>query len=62
MCLARGRSYTVPVTPILKRCDQWHMSNIADTMDGHLVSMAVLRRDLVSLHPQRSFDYANRQS
>lgn len=52
MCLARGRSYTVPVTPILKRCDQWHISNIADTMDGHLVSMAVLRRDLVRLFPQ----------
>ncbi|KAK1760119.1 protein priB [Echria macrotheca] len=49
MCLARGRSYTVPVTPILKRCDQWHLSNIADTMDGHLVSMAVLRRDLDDL-------------
>lgn len=48
MCLARGRSYTVPVTPILRGCDQWHLSNIADTMDGHLVSMAVLRRDLVS--------------
>lgn len=49
MCLARGRCYTVPITPILKGCDQWHLSNIADTMDGHLVSMAVLRRDLVSL-------------
>jgi hypothetical protein len=47
MCLARGRCYTVPVTPILRGCDQWHLSNIADTMDGHLVSMAVLRRDLV---------------
>jgi len=47
MCLARGRSYTLPVTPILRGCDQWHLSNIADTMDGHLVSMAVLRRDLV---------------
>ena len=49
MCLARGRVYTIPVTPILKRCDRWHMSSIADTMDGHLVSMAVLRRDLVRL-------------
>lgn len=48
MCLARGRCYTVPITPILRGCDQWHLSNIADTMDGHLVSMAVLRRDLVS--------------
>ncbi|KAK4231837.1 hypothetical protein QBC38DRAFT_506276 [Podospora fimiseda] len=49
MCLARGRCYTVPITPILKGCDQWHLSNIADTMDGHLVSMAVLRRDLDDL-------------
>lgn len=48
MCLARGRCYTVPITPILRGCDQWHLSSIADTMDGHLVSMAVLRRDLVS--------------
>ncbi|KAK4192139.1 hypothetical protein QBC35DRAFT_241716 [Podospora australis] len=49
MCLARGRCYTVPITPILRGCDQWHLSNIADTMDGHLVSMAVLRRDLDDL-------------
>ncbi|KAL2268452.1 hypothetical protein VTJ83DRAFT_3298 [Remersonia thermophila] len=49
MCLARGRCYTVPITPILRACDQWHLSNIADTMDGHLVSMAVLRRDLDEL-------------
>ncbi|KAK0713160.1 hypothetical protein B0T26DRAFT_358356 [Lasiosphaeria miniovina] len=49
MCLARGRSYTVPLTPILRGCDQWHLSSIADTMDGHLVSMAVLRRDLDAL-------------
>ncbi|GAB1317649.1 hypothetical protein MFIFM68171_07859 [Madurella fahalii] len=49
MCLARGRSYTVPVTHMLRGCDQWHLSNIADTMDGHLVSMAVLRRDLDDL-------------
>ncbi|KAK3949596.1 hypothetical protein QBC32DRAFT_316696 [Pseudoneurospora amorphoporcata] len=49
MCLARGRSYTVPLTPLLRRCDEWHMSDIADTMDGHLVFMAVLRRDLDDL-------------
>jgi hypothetical protein len=49
MCLARGRCYTVPITPILRGCDQWHLSNISDTMDGHLVSMAVLRRDLDEL-------------
>ncbi|KAL2131195.1 hypothetical protein VTI74DRAFT_5421 [Chaetomium olivicolor] len=49
MCLARGRCYTVPITPILRGCDQWHLSSIADSMDGHLVSMAVLRRDLDEL-------------
>ncbi|GKT93698.1 Zn(II)2Cys6 transcription factor [Colletotrichum tofieldiae] len=49
MSLARGRPYTVPVTRVIKDCDQWHRCNIADPMDGHLVSMAVLRRDLDSL-------------
>ncbi|KAF3763233.1 hypothetical protein M406DRAFT_226871, partial [Cryphonectria parasitica EP155] len=46
MCLARGRPYTVPITPLIRRCDRWHISDIADSMDGALVSMAVLRRDL----------------
>lgn len=46
MCLARGRNYTIPITPLIRRCDRWHISDIADTMDGHLVSVAVLRRDL----------------
>ncbi|TIC90880.1 hypothetical protein CH35J_011457 [Colletotrichum higginsianum] len=49
MSLARGRPYTVPVTRVIKDCDQWHRSSIADPMDGHLVSMAVLRRDLDGL-------------
>ncbi|KAK1985284.1 hypothetical protein LZ30DRAFT_747294 [Colletotrichum cereale] len=49
MSLARGRPYTVPVTRVIKDCDQWHRSSIADPMDGHLISMAVLRRDLDSL-------------
>jgi hypothetical protein len=49
MCLARGRSYTCPMTRVIKDCDQWHRSDIADPMDGHLVSMAVLRRDLDGL-------------
>ncbi|KAH8902835.1 hypothetical protein BR93DRAFT_919389 [Coniochaeta sp. PMI_546] len=49
MCLARGRTYTIPHTPIIKACDRWHISDIADSMDGHLVSMAVLRRDLDKL-------------
>lgn len=46
MCLARGRSYTLPMTPLIRRVDQWHISDIADASDGALVSMAVLRRDL----------------
>ncbi|TPX12679.1 uncharacterized protein E0L32_000856 [Thyridium curvatum] len=49
MSLARGRSYIVPVTRSLKDCDSWHRSGIADPMDGHLVSMAVLRRNLDGL-------------
>lgn len=49
MCLARGRTYTVPHTAMIRTCDRWHISDIADTMDGHLVSMAVLRRDLDNL-------------
>ncbi|PKS06111.1 hypothetical protein jhhlp_007945 [Lomentospora prolificans] len=46
MSLARGRNFTVPITPSLRDCDQWHKSDIADSQDGHLVSIAVLRRDL----------------
>lgn len=49
MSLARGRPYTVPITRVIKDCDQWHRSSVADPMDGHLVSMAVLRRDLDGL-------------
>ncbi|ROV91850.1 hypothetical protein VMCG_09169 [Cytospora schulzeri] len=49
MCLARGRNYMIPITPLIRRCDRWHLSDIADSMDGHLVSMAVLRRDLDDL-------------
>lgn len=49
MCLARGRSYMLPMTPLIRRCDRWHISDIADSMDGALVSMAVLRRDLDGL-------------
>lgn len=49
MCLARGRTYTVPMTPLIQRCDRWHISDIADSSDGALVSMAVLRRDLDSV-------------
>lgn len=47
--LARGRSFTVPITRSLRDCDQWHRSDIADSQDGHLVSIAVLRRELDSI-------------
>lgn len=49
MSLARGRSFTVPITRSLRDCDQWHRSDIADSQDGHLVSIAVLRRELDSI-------------
>lgn len=54
MSLARGRPFTVPITRSLKDCDNWHRSDVADPLDGHLVSMAVLRRDLVSNVRQKS--------
>ncbi|EGU87667.1 hypothetical protein FOXB_01823 [Fusarium oxysporum f. sp. conglutinans Fo5176] len=49
MSLARGRPFSVPMTRSLKDCDNWHRSEYADPLDGHLVSMAVLRRDLDAL-------------
>ncbi|KAF4982839.1 hypothetical protein FZEAL_1631 [Fusarium zealandicum] len=49
MSLARGRPFSVPMTRSLKDCDNWHRSEFADPLDGHLVSMAVLRRDLDAL-------------
>ncbi|KXG45416.1 uncharacterized protein PGRI_043290 [Penicillium griseofulvum] len=49
VCLARGRSYTVPPTALIENCDRWHLSNIADPRDGPMNSMAVLRRDLDGL-------------
>lgn len=49
VCLARGRSYTVPPTALVENCDIWHLSDIADRRDGPMNSMAVLRRDLDEL-------------
>lgn len=56
MCLARGRPFLVPITRILKDCDEWHKSPLAEAQDGPLLSMAVLRRDLVS-SPLRILTY-----
>ncbi|KAL4877911.1 hypothetical protein BJY04DRAFT_209630 [Aspergillus karnatakaensis] len=49
VCLARGRSYTVPPTALIENCDQWHVSDLADSRDGAMNSMAVLRRNLDGL-------------
>ncbi|KAJ5767861.1 hypothetical protein N7533_000444 [Penicillium manginii] len=49
VCLARGRSYTVPPTALIENCDMWHRSDIADRRDGPMNSMAILRRDLDEL-------------
>lgn len=55
MSLARGRPFVVPVTRLIKDCDSWYRSAVGDPQDGDLVSMAVLRRDLVRLmYPQSS--------
>jgi hypothetical protein len=49
VCLARGRSYCVPKTPLIQHCDHWHFQRHSDLQDGPLVSMAALRRDLDEL-------------
>ncbi|KAH8588827.1 hypothetical protein B0O99DRAFT_655767 [Bisporella sp. PMI_857] len=49
VCLARGRSYTVPLTPLIQTCDYWHDSDIQDGWDGSLIASTVLRRDLSNL-------------
>ncbi|KAF4121839.1 hypothetical protein GMORB2_1679, partial [Geosmithia morbida] len=49
MCLARGRPFAVPVTRSLKVCDDWHKSPLAESQDGPLLSMAIMRRDLDGL-------------
>lgn len=49
VCLSRGRTFTVPMTPLIQACDHWHKSDIADVSDGSIIASAVMRRDLVSL-------------
>ncbi|KAH7066755.1 hypothetical protein BKA63DRAFT_537211 [Paraphoma chrysanthemicola] len=49
VCLARGRSYCVPKTSLIRHCDKWHSNANTYIQDGPLVSMAVLRRDLDDL-------------
>ncbi|KAI0394161.1 hypothetical protein F5Y17DRAFT_429118 [Xylariaceae sp. FL0594] len=47
--LARGRSYMLPMSPLIENCDHWHLCELADRWDGSIVSVAVLRRDLAKL-------------
>lgn len=49
VCLARGRTWTVPTGPLIDTCDAWHVSDIADSWDGSLIATAVLRRDFGNL-------------
>ncbi|KAI5856746.1 hypothetical protein GGS23DRAFT_588462 [Durotheca rogersii] len=49
VCLARGRNYVLPMSPLIDNCDQWHLSELADRWDGSIVSVAVLRRDMANL-------------
>ncbi|PYH44638.1 uncharacterized protein BP01DRAFT_298386 [Aspergillus saccharolyticus JOP 1030-1] len=49
VCLARGRNSTVPPTALIDNCDKWYLSDIADSRDGPMNSMAVLRRNLDGL-------------
>ncbi|KAI1813210.1 hypothetical protein GGS20DRAFT_599411 [Poronia punctata] len=48
-CLARGRSYMLPMSQLIENCDHWHLCELADRWDGSIVSVAVLRRDLEKL-------------
>ncbi|KAI0399359.1 hypothetical protein F4802DRAFT_590049 [Xylaria palmicola] len=49
VCLARGRSYMLPMSQLIENCDHWHLCDLADRWDGSIVSVAVLRRDLAKL-------------
>lgn len=42
------------MSPLIESCDSWHLSDLADRWDGSIVSVAVLRRDLVCYCPLRS--------
>lgn len=37
----------LPTSQLIENCDQWHLCELADRWDGSIVSVAVLRRDLV---------------
>ncbi|KAI9645955.1 hypothetical protein NHQ30_005392 [Ciborinia camelliae] len=49
VCLARGRAFTVQISPFVKTCDVWHDSDLADTWDGSIVASSVLRRDIANI-------------
>ncbi|KAM0124108.1 hypothetical protein ACHAP3_010613 [Botrytis cinerea] len=49
VCLARGRAFTVQISPFVATCDAWHNSTLADTWDGSIVASSVLRRDIAKI-------------
>jgi hypothetical protein len=49
VCLARGRSYAVPLTQLVRFCDSWLTHEMSCPSDGAMLSMTILRRDLDDL-------------
>ncbi|KAL1303777.1 hypothetical protein AAFC00_007114 [Neodothiora populina] len=49
-CMARERRSLFPLdTPLLSRCNDWHLSDIAAPADSSLISIVVIRRNLTGL-------------
>lgn len=49
VCLARGRNYCVPITPLIRYCDNWLAHPMTHGGDGAMLSMSILRRNLDDL-------------
>jgi hypothetical protein len=49
VCLARGRDFTVPISPLVRECESWSRAEDACRWDVSMCSIAALRRDLENL-------------
>jgi hypothetical protein len=49
VCLARGREFTVPISPLVRECEAWSRAEDACRWDVSMCSIAALRRDLENL-------------
>jgi hypothetical protein len=49
VCLARGRDFTVPISPLVRECEAWSRAEDACRWDVSMCSIAALRRDLENL-------------